>query len=260
MQRILPRALVLLLSLVPLAAMAQVNSLPSQPHLLVKGQAQREVVPDQFGIKVTLRSIDKAPAVARERAQANAAQVLAAFKAQKALPDSVQASALSITPEYKYQNNVQVFTGSKVERSLSAEFGSLEEVRRLLGSLTTSEELQVSGITTSFKDEAGVRVELKRQAAQQTRDTAKNLADSYGVRLGGLYTISEVAPNFAYGIQAGTWPGENGSRGGGSRRASMAPPGGQGVGAPASAGFAESLEAGSITLSENVYAVFLIAQ
>jgi len=258
MCQILPRALVLLLSLVPLAVMAQANSLPSQPHLLVKGQAQREVVPDQFAINVTLRSVDKDPALARERAQANASQVLAAFKAQHALNDSVQASALSISPEYRYENNAQVFAGSKVERSLSARFASLEEVRRLLGSLKTSEELQVSGITTSFKDEAAVRAELKRQAAQQTRDTAQKLADSYGVRLGGLYTISEVAPNFAYGIQAGTWPGARGSQG---LPAPPVPPVDIQANARSADGFfAESLEAGSITLSENVYAIFLIAQ
>ena len=258
MPRILPRFLFTVLLMLPLAGMAQVNSLPSQPHLLVKGQASQEVVPDQFGISIVLRSMDKAPSVAREKAQANAAQVLAAFKAQHALSESVQASALSIGPEYRYENNAQVFVGTKVERSLSARFASLEEVRRLLGSLKTSEELQVSGITTSFKDEAAVRAELKRQAAQQTRDTAQKLADSYGVRLGGLYTISEVAPNFAYGIQAGTWPGARGSQG---LPAPPVPPVDIQANARSADGFfAESLEAGSITLSENVYAIFLIAQ
>ncbi|WP_430980703.1 SIMPL domain-containing protein [Stenotrophomonas terrae] len=246
----------LLLAVAP-QAWGQANSLPSQPHLLVKGQAQREVVPDQFGINVTLRSIDKDPAAARDRAQANAVQILAAFKAQHALRDSVQASALSIAPEYKYENNARVFSGTKVERSLSAQFTSLDEVRRLLGNLKTSEELQVSGITTSYKDEAAVRAELKRQAAQQTRDTAQKLADSYGVRLGGLYTISEVAPNFAYGVQAGTWPGSHGS---GGLPGPPAPPTDIQANARAADGLAESLEAGSITLSENVYAIFLIAQ
>ncbi|WP_425603679.1 SIMPL domain-containing protein [Stenotrophomonas capsici] len=258
MPRIVPRFLFTVLLMLPLAGMAQVNSLPSQPHLLVKGQASQEVVPDQFGISIVLRSIDKAPSVAREKAQANAAQVLAAFKAQHALSESVQASALSIGPEYRYENNAQVFVGTKVERSLSAKFGSLEDVRHLLASLKTSEELQVSGITTGFKDEAKVRAGLKRQAAEQTRETARRLAESYGVRLGGLYTISEVAPSFAYGVQAGTWPLERGS---GGLPSPPVPPTDLAVNARAADGFfSESLEAGSLTLSENVYAIFLIAQ
>ena len=256
MQQILRRALVLLLLLMPLAAAAPVNSLPSQPHLLVKGQSAQTVMPDQFGINITLRSIDKDSAVARERAQVNAAQVLAAFKAQHALRDSVQASALSIAPEYTYENRVQVFAGTRIQRSLSAQFGSLDEVRRLLATLKTSEELQVSGITPSFSGEAKLRAELKRQAAEQAREAARQLAESYGVRLGGLYTISEVAPNFAYGIQAGSWSG-------GPARGAPSPAPVLDVPEPRQAdvvAVAESLEAGSLTLSENIYAVFLIAQ
>lgn len=247
----------LLLVVVAPQALAQANSLPSQPHLLVKGQAKQEVLPDQFEIRVKLSSTDKDPSVARQRAQANATQVLSAFKAQHALRDSVQASALTIAPEYTYANNTQVFVGTKVERSLSARFGSLNEVRRLLGTLKTSEELQVSGITTSFSGEATVRAELKRQAAEQTREAARKLADSYGVRLGGLYTISEVAPNFAYGIQAGTWPGAYGT---GNLPPPPAPADLQVPNPRATDVVAESLEAGSLILSENVYAIFLIAQ
>ncbi len=244
----------LLVAAVP-QALAQANSLPSQPHLLVKGEAKQQVVPDQFGINITLRSTDKDPAVARAAAQANATQVLAAFKAQNALKDSIEASALSIAPEYTYTNNAQVFAGTRVARSLSARFGSLEEVRGLLATLKTSEELQVSGITTRFSGEVKIRAELKRRAADQTREAARRLADSYGVRLGGLYTISEVAPSFAYGIQAGTWPsGTEGS-------ALPIPP--VDIQAPSprvTDVVGEYLEAGSLTLSENVYAIFLIAQ
>lgn len=256
MQQMVPRAFFVLLSLIPLAAVAQVNSLPSQPHLLVKGQSTQNVLPDQFGINVILRSIDKDSGVAREKVQLNAAKVLAAFKAQHALRDSVQASALSIAPEYAYENRAQVFVGTRVQRSLSARFGSLDEVRRLLAALKTSEELQVSGITPSFSGEAKLRAELKRQAVEQTQESARKLAQSYGVRLGGLYTISEVAPSFAYGIQAGSWPAVVDG---------MPPSSGPVLDVPEPrptdvAAVAESLEAGSITLSENLYAVFLIAQ
>ncbi|WP_433852651.1 SIMPL domain-containing protein [Stenotrophomonas nitritireducens] len=240
----------LLLAAVP-QAWGQASAIPSQPHLLVKGEAKREVMPDRFGINITLRSIDKDPGLARERAQANATKILAAFKAQHALPNSVQASALSITPEYRYEERTQVFSGTRVQRSLAARFKSLEDVRRLLAGLQTSEELQVSGLTTSYSNEAAVRAELKRQAAQQTRESARRLADAYGVQLGGLYTITEVAPNFSYGIEAGRWPGL------------PAPPPAPLIDVPEPRPndvVSEALEAGSLTLSENIYAIFLIAQ
>jgi len=257
MRRLVALALSACLLLSPLVASAQVNSLPSQPHLLVRGKAEREVLPDRFSISVELEQKDPVPETARTRVQADAASVLALFKAQHALADSVQASSLSIAPSSRYVDGRQVFEGTRVGRTLSASFGKLEDVRAVLAGLKTSDHLRVSGIEPSYSEEARVRGELKRQAAEQTRVTARNLAEAYGVRLGGLYTISEVAPNFAYGIQAGSW-GESSHSG--------AP-------APAPSGLldrvdvtgtrakaqAESLEAGSITLTEYVYAIFLIA-
>lgn len=252
-------AIVLLSScllLAPLLASAQVNSLPSQPHLLVRGKAEREVLPDRFKITVELEQKDLAPDAARTRVQADAATVLGLFKAQSALAETVEASSLSIAPSTRYVDGRQVFEGTRVSRTLSASFGKLADVRAVLAGLKTSDHIQVSGIEPSFGNEARVRGELKRQAAEQTRVTARNLAEAYGVRLGGLYTISEVAPDFAYGIQAGSWAEEGG-------RSSLAPPAppapAKFLSAPRANDEAESLEAGSITLTEYVYAIFLIA-
>lgn len=59
--------LLLLLSLgVSAPAIAQVNALPSLPHLLVKGEATRSVVPDRFKVGVNLESTDLKPEKARE--------------------------------------------------------------------------------------------------------------------------------------------------------------------------------------------------
>ncbi|QNH23025.1 hypothetical protein HEP73_03976 [Xanthomonas sp. GW] len=253
----LGRWVIAVLLAVPAFASAQVNSLPSQPHLLVKGEAQREVLPDRFGLKITLSAVDADPGAARKRVQANAASVLAAFKQQHALADSVQATTLSIQPEQRYEDNKQVFSGTRVQRTLSADFVTLDDVRGLLGKLSTSEELQVSGVTPHYSGETALRAELKRQAAEQTRTSAQALAKAYGVRLGGLYTISEVAPNFAYGIQAGRWPSEPATL---QLVSGAAGPGFHFAEPRAADRVAESLEAGSLTLSENVYAVFLIAQ
>lgn len=245
------------LLVLPWLVAAQVNSLPSQPHLLVKGEAEQEVVPDRFALTVTLRAVDLQPEKARERVQAQAAAVLASFKANHALKDSIEASSLSIGTSYRFESQRQVFVGTEVKRTLGATFPALEDVRGFLATLRTSEEVQLSGIRPSYSRTAEVRAGLKREAAEQTRRSADALARAYGVRLAGLYTISDVAPSFAYGVQAGSWPGAR----------MVEPPNPQapsvadiGEARSADAMQAESLEAGSLTLSENVYAVFLIAQ
>ncbi|MCS3810403.1 SIMPL domain-containing protein [Xanthomonas sp. 4461] len=251
MKQLMRWVLVALVAL-PILAIAQVNSLPSQPHLLVKGQAEKTVMPDRFFVTINFRAVDLQPELARKRVQVAAEQILSALKMHRVLKDSIEASSLQIQPSYSYvPNGTQKFEGTEVKRGIGASFRSLDDARQFLGEMKTSNEIQLSGIKTSYSKEAEVRAQLKRAAADQSRSSAAELAKAYGVRIQGLYTISDVAPNFAYGIQAGSWP----------TQASLvvespAPP------APVadSGATVESLEAGSITLTENIYAVFLIAQ
>lgn len=243
-------------------AQAQVNSIPSQPHLLVKGQAERTVKPDRFTITVALERVDFSAEQARNLARADAAQVLKAFKDHHALSDSIEASTLSIHPKKDWEQNKQVFKGTQVSRSLVATFDKLDDVRQFLGQIRTSESLQLSGISARYSDEAKLRAELKREAAEQSRASAEGLAKAYGTRIAGLYTISDVAPDFAYGVQAGVWPDRSSRYGAPLPPPPPAPaPMLEVTGARAAdAAAAESLEAGDIKIAENVYAIFLIAQ
>lgn len=239
---------------------AQVNSLPSQPHLLVKGQAERSVEPDRFKVDMRLQRVDLSPGQARKLAQADAASILKAFGDHHALPETVEASTLSIEPHYEYEQNKQVFKGTQVSRNLTATFNNISDVREFLAEITTSTHVMLTGISAQYSGEPRLRAQLKREAAEQSRESAQGLASAYGTRIKSLYTISDVAPSFAYGVQAGSWP----------RELTKLPPPPQ---APAPEmiaearptdayryGEAESLEAGAITISENVYAIFLIAQ
>lgn len=61
----------LLVLLMPVLAAAQINTLPSAPHLLVKGHAEVRVVPDRFTIHLTVDVTNMSPNVAREKVEAH---------------------------------------------------------------------------------------------------------------------------------------------------------------------------------------------
>lgn len=244
-------------------AFAQADSIPSQPHLLVKGQASRTVMPDRFTVELLLQATDMAPEKARQRVQDNAAKMLALMATHKSLPDSVSASSLTIEPESAYENGKSVFKGTRVTRRMRGTFDALGRVQAVLGALDTSPELQVTALRSTYSQGGRLRAELKREAAQQSRKTAEGLASAYGTRITGLYTISDVAPNFAYGVRAGVWDTRESDDP--AAPPSPAPPASQpSIGSALTVSGSriapESLEAGSITYSENVYAIFLIAQ
>ena len=259
----LPRMLLwssLLFAAVP-QAWAQANSIPSQPHLLVKGDASRKVMPDRFVVKIALESVDMQTDIARRKVQANAERTMALFAKHGAIAETVRMDNLSIEPSTRYKDDEDVFVGTAVSRDLEGAFEKPEQLQAFLGELNASKEVQVRTAAPMYSGEARLRAELKAEAAAQTRASANGLADAYGAKIIGLYTISDVAPSFAYGVQAGSWPNANRAdtffresdsldrvQVSGSRNFGYAapPPG-------------EQLIARPITYTENVYAIFLIS-
>ena len=198
----------LLFAAVP-QAWAQANSIPSQPHLLVKGDASRKVMPDRFVVKIALESVDMQTDIARRKVQANAERTMALFAKHGAIAETVRMDNLSIEPSTRYKGDEEVFVGTAVSRDLEGSFEKPEQLQALLAELNASSEVQVSTAKPMYSGEARLRAELKAEAAAQTRASAKGLADAYGAKIIGLYTISDVAPSFAYGVQAGSWSNAN---------------------------------------------------
>lgn len=241
-----------LLATVTPQAWAQANTLPSQPHLLVKGEARREVLPDRFTLHLSMSQVEMDPDTARSRVEEDVARVLALFKAHHAVAGSVRADNLKIAPATEYVNNRETFIGTRVGRQLRGSFARIVDVQAFLGALQTSESLQVNSLTPSYSKEATLRSQLKVEAAAQTRASAQSLAQAYGTHLRGLYSISDVAPSFAYGVQAGSWPRNDDP-------VAPEPPSPPASIEVTASRTRESIEPGPITVTENVYAIFLIS-
>lgn len=247
----------LLATMVP-PVWAQANTIPSQPHLLVKGEARRTVMPDRFGLQLNIEETDVDADLARRKVQDNVARVLALFKQHDAVQDSVRADNLRIAPATEYQQGKYVFVGTKVSRQLHGRFATPKALQGFLTALKANESVQVTSMSPTYSGEVELRRTLKGEAAAQTRQSAKDLATAYGARVSSLYSISDVAPDFAYGIQAGEWP-QPGVYGYEKEEILEARPNDITVTGSRAAAPAESIEAGPITYTENVYAIFLIS-
>lgn len=236
------------LAMTATCAWAQANTIPSQPHLLVKGEGSRTVMPDRFALRLRLESVSMDTDAARRVVQDNTVAAMELFKRHHAIADTVRADNLRIEPEQRYERDRQVFVGSKVSRELRGSFETVAQMQAFLAGLKVSEELQVSSVAPTYSGEADIRRELKAEAAAQTRGSAAALAKAYGARIGSLYSISDVAPDFAYGVQAGQWPASDYAE---ARPRDV-------VTVTGSRFNGESIQAGPITYTENVYAIFLI--
>lgn len=187
--------------------------------------------------------------------QAHFERVLAALE-PLALPNEIEASGLEIQPSERYDSETrrQVFEGTRVSRAVSAVFDTQAKPERFLAGLDASEEVQVSGIRTRLADERVLRDKLKAEAIAQARAQAAEIAAPFGQRVAGLYSVSDVAPQFDYGVRPGRWPATFQYDAGSDRSAPVI------FEDPAPVDLAESLRSGYVDYQERIYAVFLLGE
>lgn len=230
----------------PTLAIAQVNALPSVPHLLVKGHAEGRYEPDRFTINLLVQATAKAPDAARAKVEAHMQQIFKALDSNGALRERTQASSLRIEPNTEYRDGKEVFLGTQVSRTASAVFDDLDKLRAFIGQVPANEEVRIQGTEMGCSDIDQIRLDLRKRAIANSRDTAKEIAAAYGLSVKGVYSVSEVAPDFSYGIRAAGGLGTVTVTGARMR---------------ASAPFAADtdLRVGTIDEKQDIYAVYLTA-
>ncbi|HEY4555985.1 MAG TPA: SIMPL domain-containing protein [Lysobacter sp.] len=249
--------------LVPVIAWAQVNALPPTRHILVYGDAQAQAIPDRFRVRVAFSALDADPGVARQRIEDSVATVIARLRKAGVGERDIVATSLSIEPENRYdeKQRMQVFAGTRVRRSLTARFARKQALEQFLAGLETSQELSVSDVATEVSDEPALRAALRAKAIESTREKAGVIAASYGARLGAVYSVSDVAPQFQYGVQEGGWPALYRWNAGEQSLDRIVVSGTRLQGAPPPAPPAPpaALQVGYVTFTDRLYAVFLLA-
>lgn len=239
---------------------AQVNAIPPTRHILVYGDAQARAIPDRFKISVNFEAIDVNADAARRRVEENVQQALGKLKASGVADGEIVATSMEMGARERYDDRrgEQVFVGTGVKRTITARFDSQASLKTFLADLRTSKELNVSSVETELADEAELRRALREKAIESSRGKAETIANAYGAKLGGLYSVSDVAPQFQYGIREGSWPSTyqwaRRQEGDGYTLDSIQVTGSRGRRVDV-----ESFQTGYVTFTDKIYAVFLLA-
>lgn len=236
---------------------AQVNALPPTRHILVYGDAQARAIPDRFKISIQFEATDLNPDVARRAVEADVASVLAKLRTANVPDEEVIATSLQIGAKQHYDQKLQdqVFVGTQVSRSLTARFSAKADLERFLAGVQTSQGLRISEVATELSTEPQLREALRQKAIDSSRAKAEVIARAYGARLGAVYSVSDVAPQFEYGVREGQWPTRYEWRGNDlyqlrvTGQRSLAPPSAPPV----------SLQSGYVDFTDKIYTVFLLA-
>jgi len=183
------RLSILLPVLGPAASFA--DSLPSAPYIQVQGHGSISVVPDMARVSLTVGDTNPDTAVARSVVERRASQVIDAARKLGVPRGDIAAASISIWPEYRWQNDKQVFTGQHVSRSIDITMRNLSQYPELITALVKAGIANLGNATLDRSDMPDLRRQALAQAVEDAHKRAQAVAAAAGVKLGAVYSITE---------------------------------------------------------------------
>jgi uncharacterized protein YggE len=215
------------------------QALPSAPYVVVRGHAERNLVPDRFEINIAVQKTSLDVGEASASVESKTGEMVRSLKALGLKPAQITATNISINPEYRYDQTTQknVFIGNQVNRNITAKFDDKKTLQKFLAQVPAGEEIRIGGISSNLSTQKAVESELLDAAVADAKNQAIVLLDKFGQKVIGLYTVSQEAPSIGYESKAMYR----------SMDSAAAPP------------LGETMEEGVITVNKDVYVVYLIS-
>lgn len=159
-------------------------------HIEVQGVAEINAVPDRFILRVVFTETGKNVAALKNKLDKQMTDALAAASALGIDEKKLQASALSVQPEWQWQPERKLI-GQRVSRDLHVSVDGMENYIALLERLTalSPSELQQAG--TEVSELSSLEDHVLQQAVLNARHRADILANAANRQLGEAIIIIE---------------------------------------------------------------------
>lgn len=166
------------------------------PSLIsVIGKCERDIEPDRIKVRYTIQSLDKKSTVKSNQKAGKIYNELLAQLKEKKLSDIIfKTESYRTFPHRVWENKKNVLKGYKTQIILSLETSDLKRGGELLeyGSQMGAESTDGPNPFVSRKLYQKIYKECLKTASQSARKKADSLAKFHGVKLGNVFSISEM--------------------------------------------------------------------
>jgi len=171
------------------------SSAQNQPSgITVTGNAEITARPDIATVTLgVVTEASEAEKAVQENARVANAVVDAVVKAGIAKRD-IETSYYSVVPVMDYQKVPPVTTGYRVTNTVRVKVRDLTKVGSLIDTAISAGANNVQGVGFDIEDPSSVRKEALVQALKKAEADAKLIADTLGVKLGRVVSVSEAGP------------------------------------------------------------------
>ena len=183
--------LIFLLS-IPGLALAQDNTLPDKPVVVVSASGLINVTPDQARISMAVLKTDPSLTKALQANNLTTEQVMSALKKAGISGENIKTSNFSVYPEYDYSEKGRgKITSYQVRNEISVLVNNLDRVGEILNTAINSGANTLNYINFTKADTLDAENQALTQAVNRARDKALVLSNAAGRNLGRLINISE---------------------------------------------------------------------
>ncbi len=180
-----------LLAAALLTIAASVGAQEVQTGVIATGTAEIMARPDtafvNFGVITEARD---AATAARENATKTTA-VIDAIVQFGINRDNIQTSGYSVSPIMDYKQSPPITVGYRVSNQVQVKVQNLDRMGALIDTAIGAGANNVQGVRFTLEDDDSVRREALVQAIRNAQDKARVMADTLGVRLGAVKSVTE---------------------------------------------------------------------
>lgn len=173
-------------------------SVPSMAatQLDVTGKGMVSVSPDEATITAQVSLVERDAGKAQARASQEVDAMLSAIKSFSLKPDSLNASELSLLPEYRWDRatDQQQFMGFRVTRTISFTIAEIDRLGAALSALANAGATLISSPVMGSSHAQDAKDEALVKAVEDARKKLTLLAEAADMSLSSITQIAEIAP------------------------------------------------------------------
>ena len=173
-------------------------SLPSlgATQLDVTGTGMVSIAPDEATITAQVSLVERDAGKAQSLVSNEVDAMLLAIKSFSLKPDSLNASELSLLPEYRWDRatDQQQFMGFRVTRTISFTIAEIDQLGAALSALANAGATLISSPVMGSSNAQDAKDEALAKAVGDAQKKLTLLANAANMSLSSITQISEVAP------------------------------------------------------------------
>jgi uncharacterized protein len=175
---------------------AQRNDVPPPPVIVVNGNSDVRVAPDEATVRIGIVRQANNAQVAQQQTNAVAQQITAALTKLGIRAADIQTSRLTLTPVYdnavpRRGNEPPRIVAYNAQNVVSVTTTDLNLVGPVIDAGFNAGANQLEGVQFSLRDDLPAREQALKQAAIDGRKKAEAIAEALNLTLGGVLEVAE---------------------------------------------------------------------